>query len=185
MANDAEKWDLIVEVHNQTKALILYAEEVDPEHTFFWPPLIQQRDALDHIIRAQRIALHPAQISEGKGTADEYVTAQLDKTIGHCYRAFFDVADWFSLIVRERIGSIVSQYSRQTIIAVLPDYSTQIESRVEAICKQIADLRNDKDIGSVGIIEHVEGYVAVVHELVDCLQRLRDARPKLDQTEYA
>ena len=184
MADNEEKWDLIIEVHNWTKALILDAEEIDPRHEFFWPPLVQQRDALDHIVRAQRAALHPDQAQvKGEEEAPNYVVMQLDKALGHAYRAFFDVADWFSIIMRERISEVVSQYSRPALLEVMPNYSTEVESRVDDICAAIAKCRMDKDIGGSMITGNVQTYTKIIEELSEILRRLRSVQPKLDKID--
>ena len=185
MLDHAKMWKTIVRVHNQTKALILFAEELDPQHDFFWPPLVQQRDTLDHIVRAQNALLTIEEKSpEEKTEASKYIDKQMDKALGHIYRAFFDVADWFSIIIRERIEAIVSQYSRSTILQELPDFAEIVDIPVENICETIAGLRATKDIGTP-TDTNIESYVATVNQLSEILKTVRSYQTKFDQVESA
>ncbi len=189
MFDDCEKWELIVVVHNTAKSLLIKAEEVDPDHEFYYPPLIQQRDALDHIIRAACAWLNPTELRknpQGKPpNAAEYIERQMDKALGHAYRALFDAADWLSIVYRERIRETLSSYTTATIHAVLPDYHHVIEPRIEKICFEIAELRKGKDIGSAeSITEGVQAYVKLIDELEAFLAKIRDARSKFDEVEF-
>ena len=99
MFDNPQMWQTIVRVHNATKSLLIKAEEIDPSHQFFYPPIIQQRDALDHIMRAALAWIDPETIKNNSGNLkdpSEYSKRQLDKALGHVYRAFFDAADWVS-----------------------------------------------------------------------------------------
>ncbi len=188
MFQDKEVWKLIVTVHNFTKMLLLKAEEVDPEHEFYYPPLIQQRDTLDHIVRAAFGILYPEKLPPDKeGNAqvpEKYARKQMDKSLGHAYRALFDSADWVSLRYRERIRETMGNYSRQTIRSVLPDYGGVIEPRIEEISLEIAELRKNKDIGNEGkMIREVERYKGLIDELEKYWEQLRQVRPELESRE--
>ncbi|MBN1343291.1 MAG: hypothetical protein JXQ73_11460 [Phycisphaerae bacterium] len=188
MAQDGDKWRLIVQVHNMAKALLLKAEEVDPDHEFYYPPLIQQRDALDHIIRAQFALLFPEKLAcgvNGQGQSpDEYAARQLDKALGHAYRALFDAGDWLSIIYRERIRGTLTEYSRKTMYSVLPEFSKDIEPRINELSSMIAELRAEKDIGNEGkLIDGPSTYIKLIDELEDLWRRVEQAKPRLDEAE--
>ena len=52
---------------------------------------------------------------------EEYVEKNLDKALGHEYRAFFDTADWFSIQLRQKITNILSSYTSDTIHKTIPN----------------------------------------------------------------
>jgi hypothetical protein len=126
-----EPWRILVELHNRIKALLLFAEECEIEHRTFMAPVIQQRDALDHIMRAQAAELG---MREG---GDDYIATNLDKALGHCYRAFFDIADWLSTRLRERILDALKPHSTACIREVLPEYYARWRPRIDEICREI------------------------------------------------
>lgn len=190
MFQNAEKWNLLVQLHNYCKSLLLKAEELDPKHEFYFPPLIQQRDALDHIVRAEFALIYPDKLPKGKDgnpePATEYAEKQMVKAIGHAYRAFFDAADWLSIIVRERIRGVLANYTRKTIYSVLPEYAEQLEPRIDQICLEIATLRKGKDIGHEGkVIDGVEQYIALINELEEHAMKIMQAQPRLDKVEFS
>ena len=189
MFGERKKWELLVKVHNYAKAIILKAEEVDPDHEFYYPPLIQQRDALDHIMRAAFAWLFPERMSDPEKESPpdpaEYASKQIDKALGHAYRVLFDAADWLSIIYRERIREYMSSYSPATVYAILPQYRASIEPRIEEICFKIAELRKAKDIGNTNaIVEGVDSYISLIDELEQYLATIRAAKGQLDSVEF-
>lgn len=181
-----KKWDSIIFIHRHTKELVLRAEERDPEHEFYFPPLVQQRDTLDHIVRAEWACLHPEDLSdENRAEPEKYAILQLDKALGHAYRGFFDIADWYGLRIREEIADILEPYSRGVIARVLPEQVKTYEPRINVICDEIAAIRNGKDIGKSVLKDHVSEYVDVLNELDRILSLVRNARPDLDKAQEA
>ncbi|MEA1950851.1 MAG: hypothetical protein U9N87_05670, partial [Planctomycetota bacterium] len=72
---------------------------------------------------------------------------QTHKAVGHAYRAFFDAADWLGMVLREAITATLYQYAPECISAAIPDYYATMKPRIEDICGEIAQIRDDKDIG--------------------------------------
>jgi hypothetical protein len=185
MLPDRDKWKSLVEIHYMTKALLLKAEEIDHDHEFYYPPLVQQRDTLEHIMRAAFALFYPEDfkktvVGEGQDVS-RYATRQMDKAIGHAYRALFDAADWLSIIFREQIHQTLAGYSRQAINTALPDFTPEAQPKIDAICLQIAELRNKKDIGSDDtVISGAEKYTKLVETLEQYWAKVRAAVPLLD-----
>jgi hypothetical protein len=185
-------WQLIVKVHMYTKAFLLKAEEIDPGHQFFFPPLIQQRDALDHVMRAAYAQVFPEEYAaeaahdvDRDPDAQKYTEAQLGKAIGHAYRAMFDAGDWLGIIFRERIRELMAGYSVETVNAVLPVFRSKIEPRVEEIGLETAGLRANKDIGrKPNMIKGADEYQALIDELEGYWKTVCNARAALDKSEY-
>lgn len=190
-------WEAIIRIHGAMKLLILRTEELDPIHEFFWPPIIQQRDALDHIIRAQRAIMCPEILPAGTD-ASQYEAKQIDKALGHVYRAYFDVADWMGIMLRERILELVARYARESLVKAIPDYAVSVEDVVRRCSERIAILRNGKDVvlpplpdvspspvSSDDSDNTLEAYQEVIDELQKCIESLQDKVPELDRLEYA
>ena len=185
----SQNWKCLVKIHNYTKALLLMSEEIDLKHEFYYPPLIQQRDALDHIMRAMFAQTWPEEFEEEFGPdgykPDEYTPRQLDKAIGHAYRALYDICDWLSIIYRERIREILGSYSRKTIIEKLPEFSTTTEPRIDTISIEISKLRGSKDIAKADeVIKGVSEYKALLIELEGYWRKVQEAVPELDSAEF-
>jgi len=173
-------WERIVKVQGHTKTLTLRAEEVDPEQEFFFPPVIQQRDGHDHIIRAKTAQLGLKDF-EDEDSRDRYIHMNLDKALGHEYRAFFDISDWLAILYREKILSVLEQYSPDYIDAVIPTYYREIVPRVEKLHREIAGIRNQKDIGAGdGILKQVAQYRALLDVLDNDWCQIIDSKSSLD-----
>lgn len=181
MANDSgqpgspvpnDRWDKLVRIHNHAKTVFLLAEEFDRSFRHFLQPIRELRDALEHIIRAQ--AAERGINEEAETKEPGYVAHSYDKAIGHEYRAFFDVADWFSVCIRERITKLMKPFSQECIVAVLPDYYSSIRPRVDQICKEIATIRCRKDIAKGNdVLAEVTKYREAIDELLALYERLQ------------
>jgi len=160
-----DKWEQIVQLQQYTKELILLAEEYEFEWRTFLQPVLEQRSALDHVCRAASL-----QINDGSKQKPDLKRAKinLDKAVGHLYRAFFDTADWISAILREKIISELQGYDTDTIGKVIPDYYQKIRPDIEQISQEISRLRNQKDISSSRtIIQEVNEYNDKIHDLLN------------------
>ena len=182
----------IVEVHNEAKGLFLLAEETEP-HRFrsFLQPSNELRHAYEHAIRAKA-----NEFGQDKGPVDpDYQNRSLKRTLGHEYRAFFDWADWLSVILRERIQNTLKPYNNACIVEVLPDYYPTIKPRIMEISKSIAKIRGDKDIArreeeepspdeiekDPAVLSEIREYKKMVAELWDIHKKMIKAVPSLEE----
>ena len=53
---------------------------------------------------------------------ENYIKTNFEKAIGHEYRAFFDTADFLSIVLRQKIAERLSQYSLLEIKSVWEEY---------------------------------------------------------------
>lgn len=154
-------WKEISKIHLLTKHYLLLAEEIGEE--IFIQPLKEHRDAYDHIIRIYGMELSNKKIENPK----QYKISNMKKALGHEYRAFFDTADWLSLICRKKIRMLLEGKNSVDIEKKLPEYP-QIKERLFKIPQEIAELRKEKDIGdSIGIIREVDSYSLVLDEVLE------------------
>ena len=146
MSNDriSTTWKAIVEVHNESKALFLLCEELEPhEFRTFIQPYNELRHAYEHAVRcmANQLQLGERQFSE------DYQLTNLTKALGHEYRGFFDCAGYrLAILLREAIYDILDPYSASCILAALPNYYSVDRPRIVEISEAIAQIRGDKDI---------------------------------------
>lgn len=162
----------IVIIHNFTKHYILLGEELSEDFETYLQPVKEFRDAYEHIVRAftRCVGLGDTQIKVKK---EEYIRKNLNKAVGHEYRAFFDVADWFAIVCRKRIYDIVKNYKYEKLCEKCPNYP-EIKKNLYTISEEIATIREKKDISS-NIIDEVNHYqyalvqlLGYYRELVDC-----------------
>ena len=174
-----EVWEKIIKTHQYGKSLMLLAEEFDRESSIFLQPSLEHRNALEHIIRARagQLDLHPK-----KDTDNDYINSNLEKALGHEYRAFFDIADWISVRIREKIQDLLTPYANDCILAVIPNYYTETRQAIEKINKDIAGIRAEKDIShTADILREVEHYNGQISRLLKIYEELLQEIPALEE----
>jgi hypothetical protein len=169
-----QSWKDLIRVHQSVKKMLLEFEEFDGKT--FLQPIKEQRDALEHVMRARaaEIRLVPQPLA--------YVRDNLSKALGHEYRALFDIADHYSITIRERIVEMVQPYSPQAIASVAPEYYGVVRPRLEEIDRRIAEIREGKDVAAPGEdLEVVDHYTKVISELRDYYKLLERRIPALEE----
>ena len=172
-------WRKLVCVHNHAKALMLHAEEIDRNFENYLQPTLEQKHAYEHVARARAAEL---EIREG---ADEaYIIDCLRKALGHEYRAFFDVADWVGVRIREIVMDLLHPFTNECISEVLPEYYKEMKPKIEWANKKIAEIRNEKDVSqNEQILPEINEYRAVIGELLKMQEIIAARMPSL--VEYA
>jgi len=177
---DHGKWAQIVHLQQCAKSLILLAEEHDEidDWKTLPQPLLEQRNALDHVCRVMAV-----EVGVKTDVAPDYIDKNLDKTVGHMYRAFFDIADWSSIVIRRHLLRAVRPYNPECIKENIPEFYPEIRPRIERISTIIAGIRRDKDIGGehCSIIELVVSYEAIVRELWQYYELICSRIPGLNE----
>lgn len=134
------QWDLLCQIHAYTKKYFLLAEEYNIEMRTFLQPMKEQRDAFEHVVRAYgKMLTSPEE--------KDYIEKNMDKAIGHEYRAFFDALDFLTVSIRKRISDELATYTYKEIIDIEPAYQ-EIRKNLVCLPEQICELRNRKDIGN-------------------------------------
>lgn len=164
-----EQFSEIVLLHNVTKHYIILGEETDGNFKSYLQPIKEFRDAYDHLLRIFRNVLFDDKVD------DEYIEKQFSKALGHEYRAFFDVADWFSIVCRKAaLDSIANRkISVDKISKRFPEYAKKVNVINEAGGK-IAEIRNKKDVGAK-ITSLVDDYQKVMVEIYQAMLYIREA----------
>src|ERR1017187_8808878 len=164
---DNAYWEKVVKLHAYVKGRMIQAEELDPKLNTFSPAVNEQRSALDHILRAKA-----AEVGIKPGVDLKYQQIQLDKALGHLYRAYFDVADWLAICIRDRVVKVLKRYSAECIKAAIPEYYRTFRTSLEEIPLAIAELRNRKDIGGSDLLAEVDHYEEQLDKLVFILKEI-------------
>ncbi len=171
-----EYWSDICKIHLFTKHYLLLAEEMAPEGELFLQPLKEHRDAYDHVIRVYATRNHINEMRD----SDEYMQKNMSKALGHEYRAFFDTADWLTLICRERINSLLLGKTKAYIETKYADYK-ELKKMLLNLPGEIAALRESKDVGkdSAAVFDEVDRYVKILDQLLIHYRKLVEAIEEL------
>ena len=171
-----EFWIDICKIHLFTKHYLLLAEELSEEGELFFQPLKEHRDAYDHVVRVYAVQNHISELDN----PDVYMQKNMSKALGHEYRAFFDTADWLTLICRERINRLLQGKSGADIERKYPAYK-DLKRLLLSLPDEIALLRENKDIGkhSTNVLVEVEQYVKILDTLLSYYKGLSTAIEEL------
>ncbi len=139
----------ISEIYAFNKKYFIKAEECMDTMDLFIAPLIEHRDALDHIMRYFN-------------NIDKADIKQLDKALGHEVRAFFDVADYICINIRSSISKNLEKMSPKKIQKIWSDYIKEKE-KIRKISDEIAQIRLERSESK----ESVLNYIRILDEIFD------------------
>lgn len=149
------------EVYKVYKKLFIRAEEKLEEMNFFVAPMLEHRDAMDHLMKY-------FSLTDDKsiaGNKAEEALKQLDEALGHEYRAYFDVADYVCITVRSKIAESLKGISKKKIRSVWKDYS-DIRKKVAKVSDMIAEIRNNRN-GNMTSVKEYEVVLDDIFEIYD------------------
>ena len=157
-------WDNICKIYFLTKHYLLLSEELSEDFDTFLQPLKEHRDAFDHIARVYGYDMLDKKVDD----VEKYREENMNKAVGHTYRAFFDTADWLSYICRKKIRDLLSQYTREQILNKYEKYE-EVKIILNRIPKEIAQIRKSKDLSDdeTVLIEEVDQYSIVLDQLLE------------------
>ncbi len=163
-------WRDFCKLHKEMKKLYILSEEHSKDFSCILQPIKEQRDALEHVVRAYSRIL-----DESDSPNSPYIQKNLSKAKGHLYRAYYDTADIFTIILRERISDYLSVFSYKQIISVWnkKEYDREREYLIK-VNKEIAELRIKKDV-----IEDEEEQEKVFSQYYDIISHLFELYEKV------
>ncbi len=164
----------LASLYSDAKMIILYVEEVDPSFAANIQVIKELRDAFDHVMR----------LFIKKSTSDEngsYGLAQIDKAVGHVYRAAFDALDGTVLSLKIEINKCLEAYDIEVIKEILPNY-WEIKQLVYKLSDQISENRNGKDVEK-SHTDLFNKYVSEVEDLKKAYRQILDAGSTLDECQ--
>ena len=101
----------------------------------------------------------------------DYMLKNIEKAIGHEYRAYFDTIDYLTICLRELISTEINGLSYKDLIKVYPDYDKYKKILIN-IPDQIVHYREKKDIGSNEMLKYASEYGKIVDNLIYCYKYL-------------
>lgn len=167
-SNINDTWEILCKIHILTKHYTLLAEEYNISTKAFLQPMKEQKDAYEHIIRAYTRKCEKQALSEDD---ESYMIKNIEKAIGHEYRAYFDTIDYLTLCLRELLAKELDGVSYNDIIEVCPKYDEYKKLLIE-IPERIASYRELKDIGSSEMLKYASDYGKAVDDLISCYKYL-------------
>lgn len=160
-----EYWERIFYVHLKTKELYILAEEYGSELQTFFLPINSLKDAYEHIIHI--CANDYMSRTDGVESNTAYVLDNLRKALEHECKAFFDTADFLSILLRKKIAESLNNFTYPQISSVWDDYNT-VRLQLIKINQEISDIRNRKsETNEYYIDEDVEKYYIETKNLLD------------------
>ena len=173
-------WNLVVEIYQYTKELLLIGEEVDEDFRSVLDAKLEITHAYDHFMRVKSAQLsmpnpslslddvHPvllpqpiqkeisalieAEMENSNDNKDNrlarYAAKNLDKMLGHQYRAFFDAADELAIRLRRKLSKLVEPFDSETLTTGWEDYYRHVRCELERMNREIAGIRMGKDVGT-------------------------------------
>lgn len=135
-----EELSKLCQLYSRTKLIVLQAEQADPDTKSNIAVFKEQRDALDHLMRA--IGEH---IDKGVESNKAYIADHFSKAHGHLYRAAFDSLDGIGVAAKVKLERAVEGFSNEALIAVYSEYFDHVVE-MDKLDEQITAHRASKDV---------------------------------------
>ena len=141
------------------------AEEYGPELKTFFLPINSLKNAYENIIH---VCANDFMARSGNGNSnDKYMMDNLRSALANECKAFFDTADFLSILLRKKIVDRLSGFTYPQIASVWDEYN-DVRIKIIKISQEIADIRNRKsDTNDYYIDEDVEFYYNETKSLLD------------------
>lgn len=158
------------QVHMFTKHYLLIAEEISEESVTFLQPLKEHRDAYDHLIRVFTLAIK----DDRELNIEQYILDNIKKAFGHEYRAFFDMADWFTYICRKYVREELSFNSKRKKYEEKYGDFESVKKFINEVPYMIAEYREKKDVSNhEPILSEVTDYKKTMDKLLVIYKRVQ------------
>ena len=175
-----EYWERIFYVHLKTKELYILAEEYGSELKTFFLPINSLKNAYENIIHV--CANEYMARTENGALNEKYMMDNLRSALGNEIKAFFDTADFLSILLRKKISECLNGFTYPQIASVWDEYN-DVRLQLIKINQEIADIRNHKSQSSEYYIdEDVEKYYNETKKLLGWYIHVEEkVYPKLEQ----
>ena len=162
MLNDEEKMradekklkEELLEIYEKNKKAFIDAEETAAEMRFFAAPTLEHRDALEHIMR------YMERTKDGNITRS--ALKELENAKGHEVRAYYDVVDYYSILVRDDINQVLQRVSNRKIRKNWKEYS-DVKTTMYDMSEKIKNVRKQKR-NDMEVIEKYEEVFEYFHD---------------------
>ncbi len=172
-SEESERIKEILVLYKKFKDLMLYADELKTES--FIPAINEARDAFDHFMRS--FAAKYDMVEDG-----EYTLENFNATFRHLYRGVYDLLDYIRIQQKDLVDHLLDDYSKETILAVLPKYYSEIRPDLLELVENIPKYKNSKDIGRPDI-EKIDEYIVTVKKIKIHMQFIQSKELSLVEFE--
>lgn len=160
-----EYWERIFYVHLKTKELYILAEEYGSELQTFFLPINGLKNAYEHVIHI--CANDYMSRTDGTEPNKKYALDNLRKALEYENKAFFDTADFLSILLRKKIAEDLNNFTYPQISSVWDDYNT-VRLQLIKVNQEISEIRNRKtETNDYYIDEDVEKYYIETKNLLN------------------
>ena len=139
----------VISLHGEVKELIIACEKIEPNQNANISAIAELRSTLDHIMRTHSVLYgieDDQSIVEQTGMdAFHYCKSNLDKALGHLYRAGYDAYDIMSISLSGKIRQLLTGRSKEALYHVIPDYLSILD-QIENAEKMIISAKVQKDV---------------------------------------
>lgn len=156
-------WKTYNYIYEKQKEIYILSEEYDNDLSSFIQPIKEQKDSLDHIARAYKEYYDIENLQN-----ENLIVDNLNKALGHIFRAYYDTVDFFSIILRQKISANLQNFTYSQIVSVWKDYEIYRKQLVN-FPEKLAQLRLNKGIDKSNneISVKIEKYQKIIYELFD------------------
>ena len=159
--------DRIISIYSKCKQRFIESEELLESMETFVAPLLEHRDALDHIVNAFKYLPHN----------ELQAIDELKKAEEHEMRAFYDIADFVCIEIRREISNSLKRCSKRKIKKIWVDY-TEKKEWLYKVSLEIANIRTKRTSSS-----QIEEYDALLNDMLGELRNFRlKIEPELHRT---
>jgi hypothetical protein len=152
----------IIKIYTKIKQMIIIAENIDENNRLPLNSVNELRNAFDHLMRV----LGKENNIDGFNSID--IELNLQQTIEHIYRAGYDACDIIAINLYEQIDKMLSPYSSDTIVKVMPNYYSEIKPNLEKLYKQIQNEKIKKGIDEDSFAStYFDGYDSLISKVQD------------------
>ncbi len=151
----------LASIYHRIKAVVLYSEEIDENSRSNIQIIKELRDSFDHVLR---VFVNKFNLSDVKRDTD-YNIKNLDKSLGHLYRASFDALDGVVLSLKEQIRYTVENQNQNVLVGVLGDGYWKLKTKLHQLDEEFTNFRSKKDSGDEAIEEIINNYIIKINDL--------------------
>ena len=162
----------LISLYFEVKKLVIASENATRGNRLSIPAINELRNANDHLLRAFAVSYGvtpPPQ--EWKRPPVEYCVKNIDKAIGHVYRAGYDALDIIAMGLTEGILSDFGGFSMATRVGVFADYARDIRiplQKAAAICDEAKTLKD------VEVFDTAREFFVGYKNVIEMLKSVRD-----------
>lgn len=175
-----EYWERIFFIHLKTKELYILAEEYGSELKTFYLPVNSLNGAYENVIHV--CAADYMSRKDGEKANESYVKENLRKALDLECKAFFDTADFLSILLRKKISDCLSGFSYPQIASVWDEYN-DVRTAIIETNREIAEIRTKKtEMNDYYIDAEVEKYYIKTKKLLEWYIYMEEkVYPRLEQ----